>query len=49
MHGGKGSGAPLGSGNAEKHGVYSRRIRAIARYLRATRNGAWAVPPEEAG
>lgn len=37
MHGGSGSGAPRGNRNALKHGWYSGRVRAIVRYLRATR------------
>lgn len=48
MRGGKGSGAPVGNRNRRKHGLRSRRIREIARYLRATRGGALARPPEEA-
>jgi hypothetical protein len=36
MHGGKGSGAPCGNRNAWKHGAYSGRMKAIARYLRFT-------------
>jgi len=36
MHGGKGSGAPRGNSNARKHGIYSARFRAIARYVRGT-------------
>jgi hypothetical protein len=48
MHGGRGSGAPAGNANRRKHGLRSRRIRAIARYLRATRGGILAGLPEEA-
>ncbi len=48
MHGGMRSGAPLGNRNRLKHGVRSRKIRAIARYLRATRGGALARVPEDA-
>ena len=40
MHGGKGSGAPRGNRNAWKHGIRSEWIRAVARYLRATRPAA---------
>ncbi len=46
MHGGK-AGAPLGNRNAHKHGLQSGRIRAIARYLRATQGGTLAMMPEE--
>ncbi len=42
MHGGRGSGAPRGNRNAEKHGLYSARIDAIRRYLCATSPGATA-------
>ena len=45
MHGGR-AGAPLGNSNRLKHGVRSREVRTIARYLRATRNGALARVPE---
>ncbi|WP_413541439.1 hypothetical protein [Sphingopyxis sp. P8] len=34
MHGGKGSGAPVGNSNARKHGGYSAQTKAAARYLR---------------
>jgi hypothetical protein len=46
MHGGK-AGAPLGNRNRWKNGLHSRRIRAIARYLRATGGGALARVPED--
>ncbi|WP_422785855.1 HGGxSTG domain-containing protein [Rhizorhabdus argentea] len=55
MHGGKGSGAPRGNRNAWKHGIRSEWIRAVARYLRATRPAALPqlierfVGPNEAG
>jgi len=42
MHGGKGSGAPRGNRHAWKHGWYSGRVRAIVRYLRATRPQSYA-------
>ena len=35
MHGGKGSGAPKGNRNAQKHGAYNAKVRAI----RAARRG----------
>lgn len=36
MHGGKGSGAPMGNSNAWKHGGRSTELVAAARYLRET-------------
>ena len=47
MHGGR-AGAPLGNRNRLIHGLRSRKIRAIARYLRATSGGAPARLPDEA-
>ena len=35
MHGGKGSGAPKGNRNAQKHGAFNAKVRAI----RAARRG----------
>ena len=35
MHGGTNPGAPKGNRNARKHGAYSGRARAAARYLKA--------------
>ena len=34
MHGGTNPGAPKGNGNARKHGGYSAKAKAAARYLR---------------
>jgi hypothetical protein len=35
MHGGKGSGAPLGNRNAVKHGAYDKEMRARTAAVRA--------------
>ena len=35
MHGGTNPGAPLGNRNARKHGAYSAKAKAAARYLKA--------------
>ena len=35
MHGGKGSGAPKGNGNARKHGLYTAAMRQQAATIRS--------------
>jgi hypothetical protein len=49
MHGGKGSGAPRGNRNAVTHGLRTAHVRAISRYLRATRFGRLATPWHDGG
>lgn len=34
MHGGRGSGAPLGNSNAVKHGAYDRQMKEYAQIVR---------------
>ncbi len=40
MHGGRGSGAPVGNANALKHGAYDREMRARLTQVRALRKQA---------